>query len=405
MPLRIDAVRFHRNGCHGQGFYAVDFREREGRKFVRRVAAVFVDGDDILERRAELPLSTLPTSMTRDAGTITSRNSAPPAKRRSMTTRHLTTRGTEMHKQMKLCGVAGDLLWEPRDDKLFDRQRWISEWRVAKPGYGKGAIIQAEVRFDDNCKNGHNTFAVTGTVTTGDRNSRGLDILAGGCLHDEVAKAFPELAHLIRWHLCDADSGPMHGVANAVYMAGDLDHWGKRAGEPTRFETVVTFGDVPMPFKLSKGLETFLAEIADYDPEGKQAALIPLAVAYQCKPGETYRFEPKWQFAGQPPLEWHACPFDTEEQAERFAKSVLNFKTTIEQLPVAFSEGKPRELDAARRAAVWPEATDEQLCAPRDELKAALEARIPALVEAMRADITAAGFAWTPADLKESANA
>jgi hypothetical protein len=49
MQLKIDSILYHRNGCSGQGFYAVDFREREGRKFVRRLAAVFVDGDDILK--------------------------------------------------------------------------------------------------------------------------------------------------------------------------------------------------------------------------------------------------------------------------------------------------------------------------------------------------------------------
>lgn len=47
MQLKIDSILYHRNGCSGQGFYAVDFREREGRKFERRIAAVWVDGDDI----------------------------------------------------------------------------------------------------------------------------------------------------------------------------------------------------------------------------------------------------------------------------------------------------------------------------------------------------------------------
>lgn len=49
MQLKIDRIRYHRNGCDGEGFYCVDFREREGRRFVRRIAAVFVDGDDIMK--------------------------------------------------------------------------------------------------------------------------------------------------------------------------------------------------------------------------------------------------------------------------------------------------------------------------------------------------------------------
>lgn len=38
-------------------------------------------------------------------------------------------------------------------------------------------------------------------------------------IHDDIAKHFPELAPLLRWHLCSTDS-PMHYVANALYWAG-----------------------------------------------------------------------------------------------------------------------------------------------------------------------------------------
>ena len=55
-------------------------------------------------------------------------------------------------------------------------------------GYGKGAAIWAHVRYDDECGNGHNTFAITGTV----RVPKQRDAAAGGCLHDDLALAFPE---------------------------------------------------------------------------------------------------------------------------------------------------------------------------------------------------------------------
>lgn len=81
-------------------------------------------------------------------------------------------------------------------------------------GYGKGAKITAKVRYDDECGNGHNTFAITGEVRVpGER-----DIAAGGCLHTEIAKAFPELAPVIKWHLVSSD-GPMHYIPNTVYHA------------------------------------------------------------------------------------------------------------------------------------------------------------------------------------------
>lgn len=95
----------------------------------------------------------------------------------------------------------------------FGNQTWVSERRSIK-GYGPGAWMQVDIRFDDNCRNGHNTFAITAEV----RRPGGRDIEAGGCMHEEIAQVFPELAPLIRWHLVSTD-GPMHYIANTVYHA------------------------------------------------------------------------------------------------------------------------------------------------------------------------------------------
>lgn len=79
-------------------------------------------------------------------------------------------------------------------------------------------------RFDDRCGNGHNTFSITADIT----GRRGFDIIdMGGCLHDEIREHFPELAHLIRWHLVSTD-GPMHYIANTTYLASGTE-WN---GEP-----------------------------------------------------------------------------------------------------------------------------------------------------------------------------
>lgn len=73
-------------------------------------------------------------------------------------------------------------------------------------GYGRNAMITAEVRWDDSCGNGHNSFAITGEVGR----------QAYGCLHDDIAKVFPELKPFLKWHLCSSD-GPMHYIENTVY--------------------------------------------------------------------------------------------------------------------------------------------------------------------------------------------
>lgn len=57
-------------------------------------------------------------------------------------------------------------------------------------------------------------------------------------------------------------------------------------------------------------------------------------------------------------------------------------------------KGKAREFDLARSSAVWPEATDEELSLPADQLRKVLEARLPGLLERMRAACAAAGIDW-----------
>lgn len=82
-------------------------------------------------------------------------------------------------------------------------------------GWGKNAQIKATVRFDDRCKNGHNTFSITAEIYVPGRR----DVEACGCLHEEVARVFPQLAPFIKWHLVSSDE-PMHYVANTLYWLG-----------------------------------------------------------------------------------------------------------------------------------------------------------------------------------------
>ena len=265
------------------------------------------------------------------------------------------------------------------------RQLWRSEGRPYPHYDRKGAKIHTVIRFDNELGNRRSSFSITAELS----NVRASDEGSIGCAHDDIAKAFPELAHLIRWHLSDT-AGPWGYPGNAIYLAGDRDSRGKRAGEPWAWHDAVRFGSVPMLHRIGKGLPAFLREIADYDPAGQEAQLVPIAVPYK---GEDHKFSPKWQFAGQPPLKWHECPFDTEAEAEAFGASVLH-GFTLERIPHLFSEGKARELDTARMSAVWPEATDEELMQEPEALRAQLDARLPGLLEAFRADIAAAGLAW-----------
>lgn len=85
---------------------------------------------------------------------------------------------------------------------------------------GEKVDIIAEVRHDDSCGNGRNSFAITGSIYKAGRRA-GSAYIAGGCIHDEIAKYFPELESLLKWHLCSTDE-PMYYVANTLYWAKDI---------------------------------------------------------------------------------------------------------------------------------------------------------------------------------------
>ena len=91
--------------------------------------------------------------------------------------------------------------------------------------YGEPVLITATVRYDDQCGNGHNTFSITASTTDG----------CGGCLHDEIARYFPELAPLIAWHLVSSD-GPLHYLENTMYWLGRRGYRDGKPGDPPNLD-------------------------------------------------------------------------------------------------------------------------------------------------------------------------
>lgn len=283
---------------------------------------------------------------------------------------------------------------------VYRAQKWVSEARAVS-GYGKNGSMHVEIRFDDQCGNAHQSFAITASVYT-DESRRVRDIAAGGCMHEEIAKRFPELAPLIKWHLVSTDS-PLHYIANALYHASDRDSSGRKAGEPCAWKHVVYFADSPVSHKIggkfAKFIQSRMQAMGDgrfcpFPPELGSFQVVSIAHDKAGKPGE-YEFAPKFTFNGFGER-WHECPFDDQHTAQEWADAFNTKRAIFKDIPTEYSKGKARNLDAARDAACWPEATDEQLCLPRDELKALLEARLPALQSDFKAAMAAAGFMWEP---------
>lgn len=201
---------------------------------------------------------------------------------------------------------------------------------------GQKYRITADVRHDDQCHNGHNTFSITGSI---DRVERGVWVDdSGGCIHKEIAKHFPELAPMIKWHLVSTD-GPMHYPGNVTYMAGERDCWGMLKGE-------------------------FRQHTSRGPHQAGGVAGVPLWELVMPEVREIYANEKPAPVT----LEWR--PYG---------------KT---------GDGKARELSAARSCAVWPEATDAELSVSKEELEAKLMERLPQLMLEFRADVESLGFVY-----------
>lgn len=299
-------------------------------------------------------------------------------------------------KETTVFGVKGKIIG-PRigaakrgsNQERIIKQTFTSEMRPIE-GFGPGGQMQVTIRWDDECGNGHNSFAITASVWTRESRRQG-DIAAGGCLHDDIAKVFPELAHLTKWHLVSSD-GPMHYIGNTLYHAGDRDCWGRTKGQPSIYETWLYEPKAFIGHKVSDELERVLKAFETVNLRDQFRWLEVVEVPHAGGGERTY--SPKYTFKGYPVSMWGLCPFDTQKRAQEWSSLLTNGTYKLRKVPVAWSEGKPRELENARRSAIWPDATDEQLCLPKEELIKLLDARLPALMAEFRAAVEAAGFMW-----------
>jgi hypothetical protein len=112
-------------------------------------------------------------------------------------------------------------------------------------------------------------------------------------------------------------------------------------------------------------------------------------IHHENRAGETYKFSPKYTFAQyQENATWHQCPFDSKAQAEQWLAALQQCKITFVETPSCFGEGKEPELEAARSAAIWPEAQLE------DFTREKLEARLPGLLAEFQATIESFGLVF-----------
>ena len=75
-----------------------------------------------------------------------------------------------------------------------------------------------KIRLNDECKNGHQDFSITGTCWEKGKPKTDKYMIQGGACGDEIAELFPEYEIFNRLHLCDYMGIPMHCSANGFYF-------------------------------------------------------------------------------------------------------------------------------------------------------------------------------------------
>ena len=240
--------------------------------------------------------------------------------------------------------------------------------------------IVCTVRYDDECGNGHNSFSITATIYSDEYSSGNRYFVTGGCIHEEIEKHFPELKHLVKWHLTDSD-GPMHYVANATYHARIREDMDIPLDVPTRFEEKLKFDSIPFTFKEFK--RDFFKELekgVDWNNE---------IITVHSHPRDPETYSDNYSFSFLKTENWYDCPFSIKQNAEEFLEAFNNFKYAIISTPIEWNKAVEPNLEAARSCAVWPDATLEQL---QDEKL--LMQRLPDLMKEFKKDIEALGFIY-----------
>jgi len=92
-------------------------------------------------------------------------------------------------------------------------------------------------------------FAITSKIADkrrardGSWRGRWATFSSGQCYQD-YAEHLPEIAHLFKWHLVNAKTGPMHYVESAVYWATHSD-WTQAGRNVERLARTICYGALP----------------------------------------------------------------------------------------------------------------------------------------------------------------
>lgn len=96
-----------------------------------------------------------------------------------------------------------------------NRLRYEASRRIEENG--ERYIIVAEISLDDECKNKHCDWSVTGEIYTCSKNWNRVAKIAFGAIGYEISKYMPDLKDFVDMHLNNYLGQPMYPVENGMY--------------------------------------------------------------------------------------------------------------------------------------------------------------------------------------------
>lgn len=85
---------------------------------------------------------------------------------------------------------------------------------------GQNVDLIINIRYDDECNNGHNSFSITGSLYVAGKRSD-YNLICCGCIHDIIEQLAPAYKKYIKWHLCSS-KGPLYYLENTLYLANPI---------------------------------------------------------------------------------------------------------------------------------------------------------------------------------------
>ncbi len=88
----------------------------------------------------------------------------------------------------------------------------------------EGNTLIIKIHLNDECKNGHQDFSITGNVYEKGKPLADKYNICCGAIGDEIVKVCPGLEIFNDLHLCDYNGAPMYAIENGFYHLNDVNN-------------------------------------------------------------------------------------------------------------------------------------------------------------------------------------